>query len=750
MLEPTDVFLPASTYFPVTITSVCVEEGGDVDRHATIVHYKYYSVVEEGEDDNGEPNKVTKEFFSSFETPISGNVASVLVSEGDEVRDSKTPVARILEPCTHAVQYGGLCALCGASLDEEQDYSEFSNKDRAPIAMSHDTNGLKVSYNEAERIEKTTTERLLGERKLILVVDLDQTVIHAAVDPTIGEWMKDPTNPNYEAVKDVRYFSLEERIPNSPGSSGVTTTTCWYYVKVRPGLQEFLETMNKKYEMHVYTMATKAYARAIAKIIDPEAKYFGDRILSRDESGSLLQKSLKRLFPVSTSMVAIIDDRGDVWKWSPNLVKVIPYNFFVGIGDINSSFLPRRNGLLEPTRPDIKVKQADADDDNEKDTKEEADGDTESQSQSPIEQLVEIAGGEDNVELLEVQSTERSEAIEVQQTERPLAKLQRDLEQSEDEDEGESKDQEAEEPASGTNGNGDDNATVNGKDTKETSNSPHHKHILVDNDNELYNLQAVLTNVHEEYYKDFDKNKQQRPEPDTSIVIPRIRKQVFKGCVFLFSGVLPLGTNLDSADIVQWVRSFGAVVVADFVDTITHVIAASGGTKKVQQAAQNPHIKIVSTNWLFACISKWSRVPEDEFAVKVDPNAKFDLTRPDNQEMDEDDMDEEEFVSSLNADNMNWDDINKEVEDFMNSSDDEDDNDGDDDEDDEDDEDDNENDNDNGNGDANESTNGSLDKKRPLSEAPEEDPDSSTKRPKTDDNDYDEDELAKELEDDLL
>jgi RNA polymerase II subunit A-like phosphatase len=44
--------------------------------------------------------------------------------------------------------------------------------------------------------------------------------------------------------------------------------------------------MSKIYEMHVYTMGTRSYANAICKIIDPEAKIFGGRILSRDESGS--------------------------------------------------------------------------------------------------------------------------------------------------------------------------------------------------------------------------------------------------------------------------------------------------------------------------------------------------------------------------------------------------------------------------------------------------------------------------------
>ena len=99
--------------------------------------------------------------------------------------------------------------------------------------------------------------------------------------------------------------------------------------------------MATKYEMHVYTMGTRAYAEEVCKAIDPDGKFFGGRILSRDESGSrcpvlnlplslvdmlqgLTQKSLQRLFPVDTSMVVIIDDRADVWEWSPNPVKVIP------------------------------------------------------------------------------------------------------------------------------------------------------------------------------------------------------------------------------------------------------------------------------------------------------------------------------------------------------------------------------------------------------------------------------------------
>lgn len=44
--------------------------------------------------------------------------------------------------------------------------------------------------------------------------------------------------------------------------------------------------MSKLYEMHVYTAGSRSYANAVCKGIDPNGKYFSERILSRDESGS--------------------------------------------------------------------------------------------------------------------------------------------------------------------------------------------------------------------------------------------------------------------------------------------------------------------------------------------------------------------------------------------------------------------------------------------------------------------------------
>ena len=77
-----------------------------------------------------------------------------------------------------------------------------------------------IESQEAERLEQENASRLVEDRKLSLILDLDQTVVHATWDPTVGEWMKDENNANHPATKDIRKFTL-------PGSN------LMYYIKLR-------------------------------------------------------------------------------------------------------------------------------------------------------------------------------------------------------------------------------------------------------------------------------------------------------------------------------------------------------------------------------------------------------------------------------------------------------------------------------------------------------------------------------------
>lgn len=493
--------------------------------------------------------------------------------------------------------------------------------------MVHNNVSLTISQSEATKVEDEVKRRLLAAKKLSLVVDLDQTIIHATVDPTVAEWQKDENHPNNTAVRDVRAFQL---VDEGPGARN-----CWYYIKLRPGLQEFLARVSRIYELHIYTMGTRAYAQNIATIIDPERKIFGDRILSRDESGSLVAKNLQRLFPVDTKMVVIIDDRGDVWNWNENLIKVTPYDFFIGIGDINSSFLPKNPGTkvnskseaIAPFGSDGLSEDRPANDGEPRVTGNDSEDSSQPSSKnvSALEQLVSMGGGDDPV-TLQARTSQQDETVAAQLQNRPLLQKQLKLE--------------AEDAATDTS------STEDLGEQNPVAKAHEHSHrLLQDYDRELFHLELALRRVHMEYFETYarqianahggriaelrgsSKRKQSLNDnsdlalvPDIKGIMPRLKLRVLEGVVLVFSGVIPLHLDWQTNDITLWARNFGAKVEQEVGRRTTHVVAARNRTAKVRQAARRGKgkIKVVSPGWLMDCIARWTRVDESGYLLNIE------------------------------------------------------------------------------------------------------------------------------------
>ena len=53
------------------------------------------------------------------------------------------------------------------------------------------------------------------------------------------------------------------------------------WTKLRPFVREFLAATHKFTEMHIYTHGDQEYAAAMAKLLDPQQKYFQGRIVSQ-------------------------------------------------------------------------------------------------------------------------------------------------------------------------------------------------------------------------------------------------------------------------------------------------------------------------------------------------------------------------------------------------------------------------------------------------------------------------------------
>lgn len=81
-----------------------------------------------------------------------------------------------------------------------------------------------------------------------------------------------------------------------------------------------------------------------------------------------------------------------------------------------------------------------------------------------------------------------------------------------------------------------------------------------------------------------------------------------------------LHANLCRSDFALWIRSFGAEVTTTISRRTTHVIAnPDRKTSKVKHAARYQHIKIVNPEWMFQCCTRWEHVDETPYLIEVDP-----------------------------------------------------------------------------------------------------------------------------------
>ncbi|KAL1748940.1 hypothetical protein HDZ31DRAFT_28711 [Schizophyllum fasciatum] len=681
---PTKLFLPEHLSYPVRIVSLDADVG-PVKRGDRLLTYSFAHLPA-----NPPPDALPETRFGTWDCAVDGDLASWNVKPGDVLSRPKArnhPAVLVTEECTHGEQIAGMCALCGKDMTNV-DYLGVADTSRASIQMTHSRNGPTVSREIAERIEKEANDALLKARRLKLIVDLDQTIVHATVDPTVGEWIAEgeaweakrarleqkaadraaaeeggealdgsdaeeeleECNPNWEALKDVKKFRLGPELLAPPNMRGngrhiALDDGCMYYIKPRPGWQEFMDNMSAKYEMHVYTMGTRAYALAVCKVLDPDGRLFGERILSRDESGSLTQKSLDRLFPTDQSMVVIIDDRADVWSggmqfWCPNLIKVNPYDFFVGIGDINSSFMPKIPPLLPQITPPGKPPR----------------------DKPPIPTPGKM---EDNMQNTDVEL--RAQTLEAQMEERPLAKQQSDLEAKSKEDE-----------AKDTDGpiSGDEPSTP----SKSTEKHPA-KALLNNDDTELIRVGKLLDEVHARFFTEYDarlplspkKRKLGSQEPerhnvpyDVKRIIPSIRASVFQGCHICFSSIIPLDVRPEAHEAWRLGQMFGARCHASLSPEVTHVVTGNPGTVKVQEAIRRGNIHVVDGLWFKNSVDAWQRQPEEAYSVKrpsqpATPAPDATAGAADDALKSDDEILVEEEENKLELDGVDWDDIDAEI-----------------------------------------------------------------------------------------
>ncbi|KAF6038550.1 hypothetical protein EB796_003147 [Bugula neritina] len=606
---------PASAV--IEIVKWKVRKGSKVDPGSILMTYKF--------DGQNEIRKLKSQQI--------GSVLELLKSEGDKVQPSQQILK--LVGCSHSIVIKDMCAECGKDLRPENEElsvedTNTSNKMKPSVSMVHSVPELVVTDKHAEEIGKADVQRLRKSRKLVLLVDLDQTLIHTTTDNV-------PNN-----LKGVHHFQM----------SGV-----WYHTKYRPGTEKFLQTVSKYYELHIVTFGVRLYAHTIARLMDPEGKYFSHRILSRDElvDANTKKANLKSLFPCGEDMVAIIDDREDVWNYSSNVIAVLPYKFFKGTGDINSpnkqpkpapsekasnTDTPAKTGLDTPLYVDVNLPESNQDDDSDG-----GDSSTVANQNSSTNESTNPdksgSGKRDAACMLPEDSEEPQEKkirADVECKEECNDNLTKDSESLPKPSADETTKQEVNSENIPASSSTDEPETVDNTESvsppsKDSGTSVESKEPVEveweDKDTYLERLTDILVDCHQEFYKRDCEPKSKSPGKRTKAkaslsqqtvasVLSANRKEVLEGCVLAFSGLFPQSISLYHSLAYSIATKLGAQVAVNVEDNVTHLVASRLGTKKVRQAASNPSCTIVHPDWLWLTWYNFQRENELQHILTKD------------------------------------------------------------------------------------------------------------------------------------
>eukprot|EP00897_Mesotaenium_endlicherianum_P005564 jgi/Mesen1/5035/ME000025S04437 len=207
------------------------------------------------------------------------------------------------------------------------------DQESSAVALRYIHAGLELSEREAARLRRDEQQRVvMQQQKLYLVLDLDHTLLNSARFCEVS----------HEDAAYLESTYLRQDLPagtagDGPGDCGgsapplpllhkLPRLAMW--TKLRPGIRAFLEGASRMFEMLVYTNGERAYAHAMARLLDPEGVYFRDRIISHGDSTRRGTKDLDVVLGTESAVV-ILDDTEEVWpRHRANLILVERYHFF--------------------------------------------------------------------------------------------------------------------------------------------------------------------------------------------------------------------------------------------------------------------------------------------------------------------------------------------------------------------------------------------------------------------------------------
>lgn len=123
---------------------------------------------------------------------------------------------------------------------------------------------------------------------------------------------------------------------------------------------------------------------------------------------------------------------------------------------------------------------------------------------------------------------------------------------------------------------------------------------------------TVIERIHQNFFSNPSLH-----EVDVRNILAEEQRKILAGCRILFSRIFPVGeTKPHQHPLWQTAEQFGAVCTTQIDDLVTHVVANSLGTDKVNWAMSTRRF-VVHPGWVEASALLYRRANENDFAVKI-------------------------------------------------------------------------------------------------------------------------------------
>ena len=207
------------------------------------------------------------------------------------------------------------------------------------IALSHIAQMKDIKFNYAlespfiyENLPKAQIETILLSNKKLLLLDLDETLIHA----DFSEEFLNNKNIKYDAI--ISFYS-DNSNENDEMDFNITDDESKDYsnekvlnsvgIFIRPGIQKFLAEITKYFEVGIFTASIQEYADAVINYFDPDNKYIKLRLYRNNciNVGDLLRvKDLRILGNINFKNIVLVDN--NIYSFIPQLNNGILINSF--------------------------------------------------------------------------------------------------------------------------------------------------------------------------------------------------------------------------------------------------------------------------------------------------------------------------------------------------------------------------------------------------------------------------------------